>query len=250
MKIEELINLLENGDDMASWDAAYTLIMRAPKMDRRLIKVQISRVLNVVRSKAGFRKANAITVLGKLFQYAEVKEEILDTLLFAIRDPDENTRRASIFALSNCISDETRDKILKVFENLLEDKAKTVKYGALEIMTEVLPHKISNKTFDRILGFLEADESWIRWRAVLAINKAYFELNISEKEKAVSVLRGIIEDKDIFVKVRAYEALLNIKDLEKRDFPEVDEALRKESDFVRQWVLYNKEKGKGSRLNI
>lgn len=250
MKIEELINLMENGDDAASWDAAYTLIMRAPKMDRRLIKVQISRVLNVVRSEAGFRKANAITVLGKLFQYANVKEEILDTLLLATRDPDENTRRVSIFALSNCVSDETRDKILKVFENLLEDKAKTVKYGALEIMTEILPYKINNKTFDRILEFLKADESWIRWRAVLAINKAYTELYASEKEKAISVLRGLIEGKDIFVKVRAYEALLNIKELERRDFPVVDETLRKESDFVRQWVLYNKEKGKGSRLNI
>ena len=250
MKIEELINLLENGDDTASWDAAYTLIISTPKMDRRLIKVQISRVLNVVRSKAGFRKANAITVLGKLFQYADVKEEILDTLLLATRDPDEDTRRASIFALSNCVSDETRDKILKVFEELLEDKAKTVKYAALEIMTEVLPHKIRNRTFERILEFLKDDESWIRWRAVLAINKAYSELNASEKEKAVSVLRGIIEDKDIFVKVRAYEALLNVKVLEKRDFPEVDEALRKESDFVRQWVLYNKEKGNGSLLNI
>ena len=250
MKIEELINLLENGDDTASWDAAYTIIMSAPKMDRRLIEIQISRVLNVVRSKAGFRKVNAITVLGKLFQYADVKEEILDTLLLATRDPDENTRRASIFALSNCISDETRDKILKVFENLLEDKAKTVRYGALEIMTEVLPYKINNKTFDRILEFLKADESWIRWRAVLAINRAYTELNANEKEKAISVLRGLIEDKDIFVKVRAYEALLNIKVLERRDFPEVDETLRKESDFVRQWVLYNKEKGNGSRLNI
>jgi len=132
----------------------------------------------------------------------------------------------------------------------LEDKAKTVKYGALEIMTEVLPYKISNKTFEKILGFLKADKSWIRWRAVLAINRAYSELNASEKEKAVSVLRGIIEDKDIFVKVRAYEALLNIKVLERRNFPEVDEALRKESDFVRQWVLYNKENGKGSRINI
>lgn len=250
MKIEELINLMENGDDMASWDAAYTLIMTAPKMDRRLIEVQISRVLNVVRSNAGFRKVNAITVLGKLFQYAYVKEEILDTLLLATRDPDEDTRRASIFALSNCISNKTRDKILKVFEDLLEDKAKTVRYGALEIMTEVLPYKISNKTFDRIWGFLEANESWIRWRAVLAINKAYTELNASEKEKAISVLRGLIEDKDIFVKVRAYEALLNIKELERRDFPEVDETLRKESDFVCQWVLYNKEKRKWSRINI
>ena len=250
MKIEELINLLENGDDMTSWDAAYTLIMSAPNMDRRLIKMQISRVLNVERSKSGFRKVNAITVLGKLFQYADVKEEILDTLLLATRDPDKDTRRASIFALSNCISDETRDKILKVFENLLEDKAKTVRYGALEIMTEVLPYKINNKTFDRILEFLKADESWIRWRAVLAINRAYTELNANEKEKAISVLRGLIEDKDIFVKVRAYEALLNIKVLERRDFPEVDETLRKESDFVRQWVLYNKEKGNGLCFNI
>jgi hypothetical protein len=32
---------------------------------------------------------------------------------------------------------------------------------------------------------------------------------------------------------------LNIKDVEKRAFPEVDEALKEESDFVRQWVLYN-----------
>ncbi|MDO9575317.1 MAG: hypothetical protein Q7J55_02175 [bacterium] len=239
--MEELIHFLETGDDTASWNAAYTLITTAPKIDRKLLQAQISRVLNIVRSKAGFRKVYAVMVLGKLFQYADPKEEILDALLLSARDPDENTRRASIFALSDCISDETRDKILSVFEALLEDKAKTVRYGALEILTEVLPYKAINKVFDRILGFLEADESWIRWRAVLAINKAYPELDSGEKQKAVSVLIGLIEDEDVFVKVRAYEALLRIKDLERRDFPEVDEALRKESDFVRQWVLYNFE---------
>jgi len=239
MKVEELIHFLETGDDTASWNAAYTLMTAAPKIDRKLLQEQISRVLNIASSKDGFRKIYAVMVLGKLFQYADPKEEILDALLLSARDPDENTRRASIFALSDCISDETRDKILSVFEALLEDKAKTVRYGALEILTEVLPYKVSNKVFDRILGFLEADESWVRWRAVLAINKAYPELDSGEKQKAVSVLIGLIEDEDVFVKVRAYEALLRIKDLERRDFPEVDEALRKESDFVRQWVLYN-----------
>lgn len=241
MKIEKLVHFLETGDDTASWDAAYTLITTAPKIDRKLLQAQISRVLNIASSGDGFRKGYAVTVLGKLFQYAGSKEEILDTLLTAARDPDENVRRATIFALSDCISDGIRDKILSVFEDLLKDKAKTVRYGALEILTEVLPYKVSNKVFDRILGFLKADEAWVRWRAVLAINKVYPELNNSQKKKAVSVLRRTIEDEDIFVKVRAYEALLNVKDLEKRDFPEVDEALGKESDFVRQWVLYNFE---------
>lgn len=243
MKIEELIHLLETGDDTASWDATCALMTTAPKIDRKLLQELISRVLNVVRSKAGFRKVYAVTVLGKLFQYADSKGEILDKLLLAAQDPDENTRRVSIFALSDCISGETKDKILSVFEDLLEDEAKTVRYGALEILTEVLPYKIGNKAFDGILGFLEADESWIRWRTVLAINKAYPELNDSQKEKAASVLRGMIEDEDIFVKVRAYESFLNIKNLEERDFPEVDESLIKESDFVRQWVLYNFDYG-------
>jgi len=241
MKIEKLVHFLETGDDTASWDAAYTLMTTAPKIDRGLLQAQISRVLNIASSGDGFRKGYAVMVLGKLFQYAGSKEKILDTLLTAARDPDENVRRATIFALSDCISDGTRDKILSVFEALLEDKAKTVRYGALEILTEVLPYKIGNKAFNGILGFLEADELWVRWRAVLAINKAYPELGSSEKQKAVSVLIGLIEDEDVFVKVRAYEALLNIEDLEKRNFPEVNEALRKESDFVQQWVLYNFE---------
>jgi hypothetical protein len=239
MKVEELIHFLETGDDTASWDAAYTLMTTAPKIDRKLLQEQISRVLNVVRSKVSFRKVYAVMVLGKLFQYADPKEEILDMLFLAVRDPDENVRRASIFALSNCISDGTRDKILGVFEGLLEDEVKTARYGALEILTEVLPYRIGNKAFDKILEFLEADESWVRWRAVLAINKAYTELDAIQKEKAVSVLRGMTADKDIFVKVRAYEALMRIEDLEESHFPEVDEALRKQSDFVQQWVLYN-----------
>ncbi len=239
MKIKKLVHFLETGDDTASWDAAYTLMTTAPKIDRKLLQEQISRVLGIASSKAGFRKVYAVMVLGKLFQYTGSKEEILDTLFLAAQDPDENTRRATIFALSDCISDETRYKILSVFEALLEDEAKTVRYGALEILTEVLSYKIGNKAFDKILGFLEADESWVRWRAVLAINKAYPELDNGEKQKAVSVLIELIEDEDVFVKVRTYEALLNIKDLEKRDFPEVNEALKKESDFVRQWVLYN-----------
>lgn len=243
MKIEELIHLLETGDDTASWNAAYTLMTTAPKMDRKLLQAQIGRVLDIASSKVGFRKVYAVTVLGKLFQYADSNEEVLDALLLTARDSDENVRRSTIFALSDCISGETKDKIISVFEDLLEDKAKTVKYGALEILTEVLPYKMSNKALNRILEFLKADESWIRWRAVLAINKTYPELNASEKEKAVSVLRGMIEDEDIFVKVRAYEALLNIKDLEERDFPEVDETLRKESDFIRKWVLYNFDYG-------
>lgn len=239
MRIEELIHFLETGDDTANWNAAYTLMTTAPKIDRKLLQAQISRVLDIASSKAGFRKVYTVMVLGKLFQYAVSKEKILDTLLLAARDPDENVRRAAVFALSDCISDEIRDKIYSVFEALLEDEAKTVRYGALEILTEVLPYKIGNKAFDRILGFLEADELWVRWRAVLAINKVYPKLDSSEKKKAVSVLIELIEDEDVFVKVRAYEALLNIEDLEKRDFPEVDEALRKESDFVQQWVLYN-----------
>jgi HEAT repeat protein len=73
----------------------------------------------------------------------------------------------------------------------------------------------------------------------LATNKAYPELDAEQREKALSVLTALIKDEDIFVKVRAYEALFNIKNLEKKELPEVDEALRKESDFVRQWTLYN-----------
>jgi HEAT repeat protein len=171
----------------------------------------------------------------------DLKGKTLDALLLAARDPDESMRRAAIFALEDCISDETRDKIFICFEGLLEDGAKTVKYGALEALTEVLPHKINNKAFDRILEFLKADEQWVRWRVALALNKAYPELDAGEKKKAVSVLTELIKDEDIFVKVRAYEAFLNIKDLEKKSFPEVDEALKEESDFVKQWVLWGSE---------
>jgi hypothetical protein len=60
-----------------------------------------------------------------------------------------------------------------------------------------------------------------------------------QKGKAVSVLKGLIKDEDIFVKVRDYEAFLKIKDLEKKIFPEIDDALKKELEFVRHWVLYN-----------
>ena len=55
----------------------------------------------------------------------------------------------------------------------------------------------------------------------------------------MSVLKGLIKDEDIFVKVRDYEAFLKIKDLEKKIFSEIDDALKKESEFVRHWVLYN-----------
>jgi hypothetical protein len=82
----------------------------------------------------------------------------------------------------------------------------------------------------RSLEFLKAGEPGIRWRVVLAMNKAYPEFYAKQREKAVSVLTELIKDEDIFVKVRAYEAFLNIMSLEK-----------KESDFVRQWVLYNFE---------
>jgi hypothetical protein len=169
----------------------------------------------------------------------DLKGKALDALLLSARDANEYIRRASIFALEDCISDETKDKIFSLFEDLLEDEAKAVKYGALEALTEVLPYNISDKAFDRILGFLQADEPWVRWRVALALNKAYSELNAEQKERATSVLTELIKDEDIFVKVRAYEAFLNIKDLEKRAFPEVDERLGKESDFVRQWALYN-----------
>jgi HEAT repeat protein len=222
----------------------YALASLAPKMDAKLLQSQVGRILNVARSHTGFRKAHAVSALGKLYQYVDnvdMKEEILDALLLAARDNDENTRRASIFAWEDCISDRTKDRIFNLFEALLEDEAKAVKYGALEALTEVLPYKIGDSAFDRIVGFLKADEPWVRWRVVLAMNKAYPELDAKQREKVTSVLRGLIKDEDIFVKVRAHQALLNIKDVEKRAFPEVDEALKEESDFVRQWVLYSLE---------
>jgi AcrR family transcriptional regulator len=238
-RIPHLVDLLETGGDESSWNGAYALISLAPKIDRKFLQSQIGRILNIAKSNTGSRKAHAVSALGKLYQYADSKEEILDTLFLAAQDPDENTRRASIFALEDCISNGTKGKIFNLFENLLEDKAKSVKYGALEALTEVLPYKISDKSFDRILEFLQADEQWIRWRVALALNKAYPELDAKQKEKAAGVLAELIKDEDIFVKVRAYEALLNIKDLEKKTFPEIDKALKEESDFVRQWVLYD-----------
>ena len=236
---EELVDLLENGDDNASWDAAYALMRSAADDANGPLQAHIGRIMDIARSKAGLTKARAITVLGKLFRHADDSEEILDMLLLAARDPDANTRRASLFALSDCISDGTRDRILGVFQDLLADGAKTVTFAALEVLTETLPHTIRGGTLDRILRFLEADELSIRWRAVLAMNKAYPKLNAEDKDTALRVLRQAIESEDIFVKVRAHEALLNISDLEKRRFPEVDEALERESGFVRQWVLYN-----------
>lgn len=236
---QQLVDLLENGDDNASWDAAYALMRTAADAANGSFQAHIGRIMDIARSKAGFTKLHAITVLGKLFRRADDSEEILDTLLLCATDPDANTRRASLFALSECISDGTRDRILGVFEDLLADGAKTVKFAALEVLTETLPHTIRGGTLDRILRFLEADELSIRWRAVLAMNKAYPKLNAEDKDTALRVLRQAIESEDIFVKVRAYEALLNISDLEKRRFPEVDEALERESEFLRQWVLYN-----------
>jgi hypothetical protein len=73
----------------------------------------------------------------------------------------------------------------------------------------------------------------------LALNKAYPGLDAEQKERAVSILTRLIKDEDIFVKVRAYEAFLNIRKFEKREFLKVDEALKNESDFVQHWVLYN-----------
>jgi len=238
-RTEHLARLIETGNDMSSWNGVYAVARLAPKMDKKALQSQVSVILSIEKSSTGIRVANAVSALGKLYQYSDSKEEILDMLLLSAQNPNDNIRRASIFALEDCISDGTKDKILSLFEALLEDEAKTVKYGALEALTEVLPYKISDKAFDKMLRFLEADEPWIRWRAVLAIGKAYPELNPSSKERAVRVLTALTRDGDVFVKVRAYEAFLNIKDLEKLDFLEVDEALSKESDFVRQWVLYN-----------
>ncbi len=87
--------------------------------------------------------------------------------------------------------------------------------------------------------YFDLMEMSIRWRAVLAISKAYPEMNTRDRDTALRVLKQAIESDDIFVKVRAYEALFNIGELEKRPFPDVDAALRVESDFVQQWALYN-----------
>jgi len=240
-RIRHLVDVLETGDDTTSWNGVYALASLAPKIDSKFLQEQIGRVLTVARSDAGFRKAHAISASGKLYQYvnSSKREEILNTLLIAARDPDENTRRAAIFALENCTSDGTKGEIFSLFEDLLEDEVKMVKYGALEALTDVLPYKISNQAFDKILEFLKADEPWVRWRVALTLNKAYPELDAEQRERAVSVLTGLIKDKDVFVKVRAYEAFLNIRKFEKREFLKVDETLKNESDFVQHWVLYN-----------
>ena len=238
-RIRHLVDVLETGDDTTSWNGAYALASLAPKIDSKFLQEQIGRVLTVARSDAGFRKAHAVSALGKLYQYADLKEEILNMLLIGARDPGENTRRAAIFALEDCTSDGTEGEIFSLFEDLLEDEVKMVKYGALEALTEVLPYKINNQAFDKILEFLKADEPWVRWRVALTLNKAYPELGAEQRERAVSVLTGLIKDEDVFVKVRAYEAFLNIRKFEKREFLKVDEALKNESDFVQHWVLYN-----------
>jgi HEAT repeat protein len=242
-QISHLLNLLKTGNDTTSWNGAYALASLAPKMDDKFLQEQIGKILNIARSHTGFRKTHAVSCLGKLYHYADSREEILDTLLSSARDSSENMRRAAIFALEGCISDETKDRIFSCFEDLLEDEANMVKYGALEALTEVLPYRISDKALDRILGFLKADEQWVRWRVALALGKAYPKLDAKQREKAVSTLTELIRDKDIFVKVRAYEALLNIKKSAKREFPKVDKALKSEPDFVQHWVLYNSDLG-------
>lgn len=191
-------------------------------------------------TKSGdYGKVSSIYMLGNQFARSDDREKILDSLLISARDPDANVRRASLFSLVDCISDDTRVRIVGVFEDLLADETKTVKYAALEVLTEALPHSIREGTLDRILGFLEADEVSIRWQAILAIDKAYPDLNAEDRDTAVGVLSQAIDSEDIFVKVRAYQALSNIRDSEKRSFPEVDAALERESDFVQWWAHYN-----------
>ena len=75
-QIEHLVCLIETGDDMSSWNGAYALARLAAKVDRKSLQAPISRVLNVARLNTGFRKAHAALALGKLYKYADLKEEI------------------------------------------------------------------------------------------------------------------------------------------------------------------------------
>lgn len=235
--LDTLAHILENNDSVASWGAAEALMKIALDGGNGDLQPYAGRIAAIAASAGGHTKVHAITVLGKLFPHADGPEGILDTLLLFARDPDENARRASIFALSDCIYSDTRDRILGVFEHLLADNAKTVRHAALEILTEALPHRIGKETLSRITQFLEAGEVSIRWRSAFAIGKAYPELGAEDKGTALRVLRQATGYEDAFVKIRAYEALLNVMDLEKRRFSDVDAALARESDFVRQWVL-------------
>jgi len=236
---EELVGLLENSDDNVSWEAAYDLMKMVEDSSDGTLQAHFGRILDIAQSTVGFPKVHAIYVLGKLFAPSDNREEILNTLLLSARDTDERVRRATLFALSDCIAEDTRDRILAVFEDLLADEDNTVRFAALEVLTEALPHRIGEGTLERIVEFLESDEVSIRWRAILAIDKAYTKLNTDDKDKALRVLKQAIESEDIFVKVRAYEALLSVRDSEGRSFSEVDAALGRESDFVQQWTHYN-----------
>lgn len=237
--IQELVELLEDSDDDVSWEAAYDLMKMVTDAPDGELLGHVSQIMDIATSTAGAPRIHAIYVLGKLCACADDREKMLDTLLLGARDPDARVRRASLFALSDCLSDDTRDGIVRVFEDLLVDKARTVRFAALEALTEALPHGIRDETLSRIVDFLKSDEVSIRWRAVLAIDKAYAKLGTEDKETALRVLTQAIQSEDIFVKVRAYEALYNIQNLEKQPFPEVHAALESESDFVQLWARYN-----------
>jgi len=236
---EELVDLLEDSDDSVSWEAAYDLMKMIADVSDGALRAHVGRILDIALSTVGSPKIHAIYVLGKLLAHSDSHEEILDTLLLSAKDGDERTRRASLFALSDCTADATRDKIFGVFEDLLADRATDVRFAALEVLTEALPHGIRKGTLGLIVEFLGSDEVSTRWRAILAIDKAYPMLKAEDKDAAIGVLRQAIGSEDIFVKVRAYQALSNIGDLEKRSFPEIDAALAKESEFVQHWARYD-----------
>jgi len=237
--LDLLTGFLESDDDNASWEAAYGLMKTAVDNANGALQTHVGRIMGIATSTAGHTRVHAITVLGKLFPHVDGREGILNALIRFAEDPDANVRRASLFALTDCISDDAKDEIVGVFEALLADETKTVKFAALEVLTEALPHRISKGTLERILRFLEADEVSIRWRAILAIDKAYPELSAQDQKTAVGALTQAIGSEDAFVKVRAYQALFNIRDSEKRTFPEVDAALERESDFVQLWAHYD-----------
>lgn len=239
--LERLVDILENGSSAASWEAVYALMRTAVADTDGAMQAHAGRTMDIARSAADSAKIHAIYLLAKLFPRADNSDEILNTLLRTAEDADGNARRASLFSLADCISDDTKDTIVGVFENLLADEEKNVRFAALEVLTEALPHRIGDATLERIIAFLEADEVSIRWRGILAIDKAYPQLSAADKETAVRVLTQAIESEDIFVKVRAYQGIFNIRDSEQRSFPKVDAALAEESEFVRLWARYNEE---------
>ncbi len=171
----------------------------------------IAYVLDAMNSEYFQVRWAAAEALGKLAKHLNEPEMLIEPLISALKDKDDDVRWAAAEALKKLAEHfKEPEKLIEPLISALKDKDDDVRWAATEALKKLAEHfKEPEKLIEPLISALKDKDDDVRWAAAEALGKLAEHLN--EPEKLIEPLTSALKDKDD-VRQAAAEALGKLAD--------------------------------------